>query len=92
MTALLLRRTAYWIAFGAEIKRRRRETGLSQTVFGMEAFGFSNDRARRAISSIERGARRVDLWELRRLAYALGCAPINLFHSVPEPAGEITAS
>jgi len=72
--------------FGAELRRRRRERGLSQ-----ERLAELSDLHRTYISAVESGRRNLTLESIQRLANALGATVASFFNSV-EGAPENGAS
>lgn len=66
-------------AFGAEVRRRRRLAGLTQTELGHQA-----DLALSYVSSVERGDRNISLVNIHRLAEALGTTADALLVSSEE--------
>ena len=63
-----------WLkAFGAAVRERRVQEGLSQ-----EALGFRCGLDRTYVSGIERGVRNLSIWNVQRLALGLGTAASDL--------------
>lgn len=63
-------------AFGAAVRRRREEMGVSQ-----EALGYKAGLHRTYVSDIERGARNPTVKVIWRLANALEVEPSDLFET-----------
>lgn len=63
--------------FGAEIRRKRLELGLSQ-----EELAALCDLHRTYIGSVERGERNVSLQNIVSIAYALKCKPSQLLAEI----------
>lgn len=61
--------------FGSNVRRLRRETGLSQ-----EEFGLKFDIDRTYVSGVERGVRNPTLKIVAKFAAALGVEPPELLH------------
>jgi CheY-like chemotaxis protein/DNA-binding XRE family transcriptional regulator len=66
--------------FGAEIRRRRIQLGISQEELAERA-----DLHRTYVTDAERGARNLSLESIRRLAAALGASVGSLFSSIENP-------
>ena len=64
--------------FGAEVRRRRTELGLSQ-----EELAERSGLHRTYIGSVERGERNISLLNIVELATALGCDPASLVAGIP---------
>ena len=73
--------------FGAELKRRRIESGISQ-----ERLAELADLHRTYISAVESGKRNLTLESIQRLAQALGATVGSFFASVESVAGEVSSS
>jgi two-component system, response regulator len=70
--------------FGAELKRRRMESGISQ-----ERLAELADLHRTYISAVESGKRNLTLESIQRLARALGATVGSFFASVEHVPGEV---
>jgi len=70
---------ALFRAFGAAVRRRREELGLSQ-----EEFGFQSGMDRTYVSGIERGVRNPTIRVVIRLAAALGVKASTLMKRAEE--------
>ena len=70
-------------AFGAAVRLRREELGLSQ-----EALGFKAQVHRTYVSDVERGARNPTVKVIWKLAVALDTEPSTLFASAEGVAAE----
>jgi transcriptional regulator with XRE-family HTH domain len=73
-------------AFGAEVRRRRLEQGLS-----LEAFGARADLTANFIGMIETGRKEASLSTVLKLACGLGCKPGELFDTETLSAAARTA-
>jgi len=67
--------------FGAEVKRRRKESGISQ-----ERLAELADLHRTYISAVESGKRNLTIESIQRLAQALGASVGSFFKSVEAPS------